>query len=249
MLGDLRGELKEALERGDTKIGKLTQASEHFEARRILIPAGEPHEYVYRLREGWTGRARSLPDGRTQYILIFIPGDLFALKSMFVPRHPDAVETLSKVVVDRIDQAALRAAYADDPDVALRCTWQVVEEERRLHNWVVSLGCGDASERIAYLLLQFRYRLATAGAIAPDALAFELPMTQQQIAEHLGLSLVHTNKALRKLRDAQLIAISGRTYCITDHARLVKLAEPLLDMWEIAAPEVVGPAQVRNEVA
>jgi CRP-like cAMP-binding protein len=247
MLGNLRGEIKGAFERGDHKIRQLMQTRERFESRQTLIAAGESHEFVYRMCEGWSGRARTLPDGRTQYILIFMPGDLFAVKSMFVPRHPDAVEALSRVVVERIDQATLRAAYEADPDVALRCTWQVVEEERRLHNWVVSLGRGDASERIAYLLLQLRYRLAIAGAIAVDAPTFDLPMTQQQLADHLGLSLVHTNKALRKMRDAGLIEISGRAYTISDRHRVVKLAEPLLDTFEVGAPEVVGASAQKGE--
>src|SRR4051794_14916544 len=68
MLGNLRGEIRGAFERGDRKIDQLMQGRDRLRTREILVPAGEPHEFVYRLREGWAGRARALPDGRTQYI-------------------------------------------------------------------------------------------------------------------------------------------------------------------------------------
>src|SRR5262245_56909754 len=96
----LRPELRASLERGEQKIIALSsrQARVVEEGTR-LIDTGEDHAYVYRLREGWVSRARTLSDGREQCILIFLPGDLFAVKSMFVRRHPDAVKVLARSVV------------------------------------------------------------------------------------------------------------------------------------------------------
>lgn len=146
----LRPELHASLARGEEKIMALMRGHGIVAAAgAVLIEAGTEHEFVYRLREGWACRTRVLPDGREQCILIFLPGDLFAVKSMFVTRHPDSVRVLSNAQMERLSHRELHDAYARDADVSNRCTWQVMEEERRLHNWVVGLGRGSAEERLA----------------------------------------------------------------------------------------------------
>ncbi|MDQ0391374.1 Crp/Fnr family transcriptional regulator [Labrys monachus] len=245
-----RPELTAALVRGEEKICALIGRSlRTLPAGEELVSAGEDHRFVYRLRRGWAGRVRFLPDGRAQFILLFLPGDIFAVKSMFVREHPDAIEALSDVVVEQIDHAALRAAYEKDSDIAMRCTWQVIDEERRLHNWVVSLGRGGVSERLAVLLLNMRGRLALAGAIGSSTWTFEIPMTQQQLADYLGLSLVHVNKNLMKLREAGMIAVRGREFTILDVDALARKAEPLLDSFEASRPEFVGQRYAARKVA
>jgi CRP-like cAMP-binding protein len=121
-------------------------------ANEVLIEANTEHRWVYRLVSGWASRNRTLMDARDQAILVFLPGDLFAVKSMYVLKHSDDVVVLSDSVVERIDHKELLAACNADSDIATRCTWQILEEERRLHSWVTSLGVGSAEERLALLL-------------------------------------------------------------------------------------------------
>src|ERR1700761_2417487 len=91
-----RPEHVDALRRGDRKIDELLAGSVmHIPAGKVFIPAGREHNFVYRLRSGWAGRSRSLKDARSQFILIFLPGDLFAVKSMFMSQHPDDVTAIS----------------------------------------------------------------------------------------------------------------------------------------------------------
>jgi len=236
-----RPELEEALRRGEAKIAALTARSlRRLGAGETLIQANSEHGYVYRLKEGWAGRVRELEDGRSQFILIFLPGDLFAVKSMFVARHPDAVISLSEATIEQVDHRRLREAFANDPDVALRCTWQVVEEERRLHSWVTGLGQGDAEERLAMLLTDFRGRLALASGAGDTLLSFELPMTQDQIGDHLGISNVHVSRVVRTFRERNIATLRGKKVHILDPVALARLARPLLDPYERSAPEYVG---------
>jgi CRP-like cAMP-binding protein len=182
--------------------------------------------------EGWAGRVRALADGRDQYILIFMPSDLFAVKSMFVERHPDDVRTLSDCLIERLHHRELHNLYREDTDVANRCIWQVIEEERRLHNWVVGLGQGSADERLAMLLLDFHGRLQGAGEIPQGVLQFQMPLTQQQLADFLGLTAIHVNRVLRVLREQAIVAIREGEVRIHDFERLRELALPLLDLHE-----------------
>lgn len=236
-----RPELSEALFRGEEKIKRLMGRDVlELADDTVLIEADKAHDYVYRMRHGWAGRVRTLADGRAQFIIIFLPGDLFAVKSMFVSRHPDAVQLLSRSVVERISYRDLQEAYANDPDVALRCTWQIVEEERRLHNWVVGLGVGSAEERIAMLFSEFRGRLILSGTIARDALTFQLPITQEQLADHLGITSVHVSRVLKVFRDAGVIELKSKLLTIRDPEALSDIARPLQDVYERTTPAFSG---------
>jgi CRP-like cAMP-binding protein len=178
-----------------------------------------------------------LADGRNQFILIFLPGDLFAVKSMFVIRHTDAVQAISESVAERIDYRRLYNAYAQDSDIATRCTWQVMEEERRLHSWIVGLGQGSAEERLALLLTDFRGRLALSGSIAADSLTFAMPLTQSQLADHLGITAVHVNRVLKTFRERGVATVRDGYVTIGDLDALTKRALPLLDAHERATSE------------
>lgn len=245
----LRSELRASIGEGNTKLGRLMSVrSLSLSAGETLVHGGEDHEFVYRLRSGWACRSRLLTDGREQTILIFIPGDLFAVKSLFVDRHPDDIRAVSPAVVDVIDRHQLYEAYLRDGDIAARCTWQVVEEERRLHSWVVGLGQGTAEERVARLLIDLRGRLARSGqGIAPDGLDFEMPLKQKDIASHLGLTPIYVNRVLKAIRGDRIATVKSGRVTIHNLGKLVDLARPLLDPYEISAPEYVGVRRAEEE--
>jgi CRP-like cAMP-binding protein len=236
-----RTELLGSLEEGERKIIALLKGSSYpLSAEALLVKAGEDHPYVYRLLQGWAGRARVLPDGRKQFILIFLPGDLFAVKSMFVAHHPDDIVAISDIVVERLNHRKLHSAYIGDGDIATRCIWQVIEEERRLHTWVVGLGQGSAEERVALLLIDFRGRLILSGDIPPDSLTYIMPLTQAQMADHLGMTPVHVNRVLKGLRDRNIVSISGGRVGISNLDALAGAAAALLDPGELHTSAYVG---------
>jgi CRP-like cAMP-binding protein len=228
-----RAEFLKPLMRGDDKIASIMRGGS-FTLRpgATLIEAGRQHSFVYRLISGWAGRARLLPDGRNQFILIFLPGDLFAVKSMFVTRHMDSVQAISNIVAERVHYKTLYEAYVADSDIATRCIWQVMEEERRLHSWVVGLGRGSAEERLALLLIDFRGRLISSRVIDSSSLVYEMPLTQSQLADHLGITAVHVNRVLKEFRDNNILTIRDGQVTINDLDRLTRRAAPLLDSYE-----------------
>lgn len=228
-----RPEMTESLDRGDQKLVRAFHGSaSRHRANEVLIKANCDHPFVYRMIQGWACRTRSLPDGRDQCILIFLPGDLFAVKSMFVERHPDDVRTLSECLIERLHYRELYRLYRNDPDIANRCIWQVIEEERRLHNWVVGLGQGSADERMAMLLLDFHSRLQGSGVIAEGALQFQMPLTQQQLADHLGLTSIHVNRVLKSFREREIVVVREGMVRILHFENLRRIALPLLDLHE-----------------
>jgi CRP/FNR family transcriptional regulator, anaerobic regulatory protein len=242
-----RPEFLHALERGEEKIGVLMRVDTFScAAGETLIAANTQHDYVYRLREGWVGRTRQLEDGRNQFILIFLPGDLFAVKSMFMICHVDSVQTLSPIVAERIHYRTLHDAYVGDSEVASRCIWQVMEEERRLHSWVTGLGQGSAEERLALLLMDFRGRLVLSGTIGADALSYPMPLRQTQLADHLGITPVHMNRVLKAFRENNIVTVRDGCVTITDLGALARCASPLLDAHERRTPEYGAGATTKG---
>jgi CRP-like cAMP-binding protein len=236
-----RPELQQPLERGETKIKALLAGSgASVRAGEVLVEANTEHRWIYRLVSGWASRSRMLPDARDQCILVFLPGDLFAVKSMYVQRHMDDVVVLADSVLERIDYKSLLAAANADADIAMRCSWQILEEERRLHSWVTGLGVGSAEERLALLLTDFHGRLALSGVIARDALSFRMPLTQVQLGQCVGITAVHVNRVLKTFREDGIVTVRDGEVRITDLERLAKIAFPLLDTYERRTPEYVG---------
>ena len=74
-----------------------------FKPGEKILEEGEPHGFVYWLRTGWVARTRRLPDERNQIIAIFLPGDFFGVKTIFLVQQPDALEALSAVTVEFLD--------------------------------------------------------------------------------------------------------------------------------------------------
>ena len=228
-----RPEFLNPLIRGEDKIAAIMRGSTfELAAGGTLIEGGTEHSYVYRLLSGWVCRTRLLADGRNQFILIFLPGDMFAVKSMFVTRHTDSVQAISNVVAERVHYRTLHDAYVRDSDIATRCIWQVMEEERRLHSWVVGLGQGSAEERLALLLMDFRGRLISAGVLDIASPVYEMPLTQGQLADHLGITAVHVNRVLKEFRDSGVVTVRDGRVTITNLDALTVRAAPLLDSYE-----------------
>jgi CRP-like cAMP-binding protein len=112
----------------------------------------------------------------------------------------------------------------------------------------VGLGQGTAEERVALLLLDFRGRLALSGTIEADAQAYQMPMTQAQLADHLGITAVHVNRVLRSFRERGIVSVRDGKVSITDLDALSRHAAPLLDTYEKSTPQYVGRADAPAEL-
>src|SRR4051794_32246313 len=144
-----RPELLATLASGDAAISAAMGPPQVFPPGHMLVSEGEPSDLVFRIHSGWAVRSRTIGSGKRQIICLFVPHDLAAIKSMLLERQPDAIECMTNVAVQAIDQATLYRLAATNHAVAVRLMFQLGEDERRLHNWVAALGKADAEQRIA----------------------------------------------------------------------------------------------------
>lgn len=161
------------------------------------------------LTSGWACRQRILADGRRQIFSVLLPGDLIDCHRLMSFGSSIAVTALTDV--ETVDaRAVLEAAEApamSGLDQALDL--QAAREERGLYDHIVRLGRLTAYERVAHMLLDVRDRLEVVGLAVADS--FPMPLTQETLADVLGLSNVHVNRVLQQLRrDGMLVLEGGR---------------------------------------
>jgi CRP/FNR family transcriptional regulator len=223
-----RPQIYDRLCRGDVLINEAMRdgSATLHRGQRIVGSEGE-RGTIYRVRTGWLARARSMSDGRQQIVSVRLPGDLIGVRRLLVTTPTTSLECLTSVTLGRIERSRMEKLVEDSPEVALRVMFQLAEDERRLHNWVVALGRGAAEERVAAMLIDLHFRLNHLGLTREGR--FHFPMNQQQISDHLGMTVVHVNRTLRKLRERGIATIRNGTATLHDLPALRALAEPFLD--------------------
>jgi CRP-like cAMP-binding protein len=222
--------MADLLKRGETTLlAAMSPLPAVLRRRDILVPMGEEHEFLYVVDSGWLARSRTTPDGRRQIMIVFLPGEFCGIKSLFMTRQPDAVEALTQATARRIHFRQACELAARDFAVALHLARQLALDERHLHNWTLRLGRANAEERIAALLLELRHRLLLLGSNAGTG--YPLPLSQEQIADHVGLTTVHVNRVLRRFRQMRMVSIQHSEVLFQENvAALEELARPVQDL-------------------
>jgi CRP-like cAMP-binding protein len=195
-----------------------------------VIREDESSDHVYRLRTGWACRSRQMSDGRRQIIAVFLPGEIFGVKSMLLRKQPDSIVAMTPITVNYADQTTVRRLSMANVSVALRLMYQLGEDERRLHNWVVGLGRATADEKLAAMLLELRGRMRLLNLIRGDS--YRLPMTQRDIGDFLGLTPVHVNRIVRRLRESGIATLRHGVVVIHNVAALQRIASPVQDTFD-----------------
>ena len=195
-------------------------------AEQNVIDEGQSDAPLYTLFSGWAFRFKTLSDGRRQILNFLLPGDFIGVQQKMGDASPHGVQALSDVVLCVFQRDAVWELHRSAPTLGFAVTWLTAHEESVVDDTLLSVGRRSAEERIATLLVVLFKRAA---ALLPDVDAHKLgvpfPLTQQHIADGLGLSLVHTNKTLRKLERRGLHRIAdGRLHLLDLHA-LTRIAD------------------------
>jgi CRP/FNR family transcriptional regulator, anaerobic regulatory protein len=225
----LRPQIGEMVNRGRELLLAAMAPTATLQRGDLLVQLGQAHEYVYYIEHGWLARSRTTEDGRRQVMVIFLPGEFCGIKTIFMERQPDDIEALTEAATRRIHYKEACALAAKDVAVAMLLAWQLSVDERHLHNWNLRLGRANADERVAALLLELRERLLRLGVDAREK--YFLPLTQSQLADHVGLTPVHVNRTLRRLRSMNMVSMHRNEVSFLENvAELEELARPVRDV-------------------
>jgi CRP-like cAMP-binding protein len=203
---------------------RRVEKGRRFPPGHELIVAGEEYNAPQFLLSGWAAQAVYLRDGRRQIIDYYIPGDLIGYSSRTGARAMATYVALTQVDVacasDFLDYCRETMSTRRIAD-----SLQELEQayEYRLLRQIVRNGRQSALERIASLLYEFYCRMERSGQAVERR--FPFPITQEMLADGLGLSVVHVNRTLQQLRRANLIATDGTSLEIRNADHLASLAQ------------------------
>ncbi len=205
-------------------VQSLKKREVSLKADETLIHEGQTDSPLYTLLEGWAFRYKTLSDGRRQILTFLLPGDFIGVQQKMGDAAAHGVDSLTDAVFCVFQRDALWELHRRSPSMGFNITWLTAHEESLVDDTLLSVGRRSAEERIAMLLiLLFKRAAALQADGGADGVRF--PLTQQHIADGLGLSLVHTNKTLRKLERRGLHRIAdGRLY-MRDVKALARLAD------------------------
>jgi CRP-like cAMP-binding protein len=187
-----------------------------------FLREGAQSEHLYTVLHGWAFRYKMLDDGRRQILNYALPADMLGLQGTLMREMEHSVEALTPLTLCVFPRSKLWELYGHFPSLAFDITWLAAYEERLIDEYLVSLGRRSAVERTAFLLLHLFMRAEDCGLTKDGAIQF--PFTQQHLADTLGMSLVHTNKTLKRLYATNAIRWKGRLFEMLDRAALANLA-------------------------
>lgn len=187
-----------------------------------LLLEGMPSPQLFTVLEGLGVRYKTLENGQRQVVNFALPGDLIGLQAAIMGEMAYSFEATTAMRLCVFNRSDLWHLFKRQPQRAYDLTWLSAVEEHFLGEALAVMGRRSAMERVAWALVGIYLRLRAVGLDRNGVVP--MPWRQQDLADALGLSLVHTNKTLQKLRRDGLTRWMDGTLLIPDLPALARIA-------------------------
>lgn len=195
-----------------------------YDAPAYILREGErPKHYCSFITSGLAYRQKLTAAGGRQIVSVHMVGDFIDLQHLFLNRADHSVQALTELQTAEIDREALQELILDRPNVG-RAMWiDALVDASIFREWIVNVGRRSARARVAHLLCEFSLRMRYAGVANKDT--YELPMTQEHIADAVGLTSVHVNRTLKSLVESGVITRDKRQISFADWGKLTEIGD------------------------
>ena len=195
-----------------------------FGADEDIVSEGDRPSECNVLLEGWTIRYKILEDGKRQIFSFHVPGDIYDAQSFLLETMDHSVATLTPCRIAVISHAAMKDLTETYPRIA-RAIWKdTLVDAAIFREWMASIGRRSAYKRIAHVLCEMVVKLNAVG-LSDGHRRIDWPVTQAELGDALGLSLVHVNRTLQELRGEGLITLHDSRLEILDWSGLQRAGE------------------------
>lgn len=194
-----------------------------IDAHKVMLCQGNTSHKCFIVNQGWAYRYYDLSNGKRQVVNYYLPGDIISPYALVRPKENYSIASITPLNVSVIEPNYLISLFSAHAKLGLLYKKMLSEEDILFMEQIVRLGIRTAYERTAHLLMEFFERLKIVGQTENSS--FTLPLTQQLLAETLGLSLVHMNRTINKLQLHKLISIESKKVSILNNERLKQIAE------------------------
>ncbi len=189
-----------------------------LEAQSYTVREGDPPTACAVLVSGFAYRQKITGDGARQIVALHIPGEPLDFQNLFLDVADHNVQTLTRAELAFIPREAVQQIARERPHIAHAILVITLVEASIFREWVLNVGRRDARARLSHLLCEFAVRLEAQGL--DEEYGYELPMTQEQLADALGLTSVHVNRTLKLLEAEGLIVRNKRNVSFPDWHRM-----------------------------
>jgi CRP-like cAMP-binding protein len=203
---------------------KLPHRTKRIERNGYIIRERDKTTHSCLMLSGFAIRHKIMGDGGRQIVAVHMKGDVVDLQNSFLSVADHSVQVLTQSEVAFIPRDAIKALAFERPAVGIAMWFDTLVDASVFREWIGNVGRRDARTRVAHFLCEILLRLKVAGL--GQATDYELPMTQEQIADATGLTAVHVNRTVRRLEIDELITRKGsRSVTIGDWKKLAEAGD------------------------
>ncbi|MEL7211343.1 MAG: Crp/Fnr family transcriptional regulator [Pseudomonadota bacterium] len=202
---------------------------QRFKVGELVVDEGAPilmegsnSPQLFTALHGMGLRYKYLENGKRQVVNLIMPGDFIGLQAAVMGQMGHSVEATTKMTLCVFDRSAIWGFFKDNPKRAFSITWLAAVEEHFLGDTLATIGQRDALQAVSWALAKVYLRGEALSLVNNHQMPF--PYRQQDLADALGLSIVHTNKTLAKLKNRQLAHWSDGILSISDIDALAEIA-------------------------
>jgi CRP-like cAMP-binding protein len=206
-----------------TSFARIVESERLVKKRQDLVVAGSAYRSLSFVKDGYAIRYQLLRSGKRQILNVILPGDVIGFPVSFFDRSIYSIVAVSDLTYNTCSlESYVRLCYAR-PQFGLALSWLAAQEAAIYAEHIVDLGRRTPLERLAHFLLEIHARLLAVGRA--QATAFQLPFSQEVMADALGLSVPHLNRVMQQLRGEKLITSRSRDIELGDITSLQTLAQ------------------------
>ena len=205
------------------EIRALPIAVKQYPAERAVVRDGETATDCCLIVEGFCARSKTIADGKRQILSIHIPSEIPDLMSLFLHVMDHDLSTLTPCTLGFIAHETLQKLHRRRPNVAEIFWRDTLIDAAMFREWIVNVGQRPAPARLAHVMAELRERLRVIGRA--DRNSFEMPLTQEQIGEALGVTAVHANRVIKQLREEGVVDLHRGRVTVLDETKFQELAD------------------------
>ena len=205
-------------ERQEQALLDLPHSIVSLEKQRVFVREDDETSHCWLILSGYCVRFKFVGSGARQIVSIHMKGDLVDLTNALLGVADHSVQTLTACTMAKLPIESMRTLADSDPVIKDALWFDTLVDASIHREWVANVGRRDAPTRIAHLLCEFGLKL---DAVGLDQLEYELPMTQDQLADATGLTAVHVNRVLQGLaKDGLIERVTPKSVMIGDWKKL-----------------------------
>lgn len=203
-------------------LADATAEPRSFPSKHDLIREGDRPGPVFVVLEGWACRYKILPNGSRQVLAYLMPGDACDLHIGLLAEMDHSIQTITPALVATVERRQMDEIFSRYPGIAKAMYLGQLIDEGTMRAWITSMGRRASIERVAHLMCELYLRARNVGLTLEPK--FSLPLSQAMLADSIGMTPVHLNRVMKKLRASGAMTLERGSLVIEDPALLIRIA-------------------------